>query len=72
MLPLLGIVKEKAVPDNGNFFIVGMAHIIRKKIKGIISAIFFRKIFVVFSEMSVVQRLFQFMTHKDACTWKNQ
>lgn len=48
MLLLLGIVKEKAVPDNGNFFIVGMAHIIGKKIKGIISAIFLRKIFCRF------------------------
>ena len=48
MLPLLGIVKEKAVPDNGNFFIVGMAYIIRKKIKCIISAIFLRKNFCRF------------------------
>ena len=41
MFPLPGTVKNKTVPNNGNFFIVGMVYIIRKKIKYIISVIFF-------------------------------
>ena len=34
---------------------------------------FFQKKFLpFFSKMFVIQGLFQFMTHTDACAWKNQ
>ncbi len=71
MFPLPGTVKNKTVPNNGNFFIVGMVYIIRKKIKYIIAVIFLEKIFAVFFQNVCDTRTFSiYDTHGRVCMKK--
>jgi hypothetical protein len=68
MFPLPGTVKNKTVPNNGNFF-YRWNDLYNKEENQIyyLCDIFFKNFLPLFSQMFVMQGLFQFMTHADAC-----